>query len=60
VTYFIETVDSQWLILLATHKIPPKIWTALEDKFARENTSSFFDELNSVFDSRYNRVDLLF
>ena len=24
-TYFIQTVESQWLILLATHKTPPKI-----------------------------------
>ena len=24
-TYFIQTVESQWLILLPTHKTPPKI-----------------------------------
>jgi len=58
-TYFIQTIESQWLILLATHKTPPKIWTALEDKFARENTSSFFDQLNSVFDTKYDTLDLL-
>jgi len=58
-TYFIQTVESQWLILLATHKTPPKIWTALEDKFARKNTSSFFDQLNSVFDTKYDTLDLL-
>ena len=59
VTYFIQTVESQWLILLATHKTPPKIWTALEDKFARENTSSFFNQLNSVFDTKYDTLHVL-
>jgi len=58
-TYFIQTVESQWLILLATHKTPSKIWTALEEKFARENTSSLFDHLNSVFDTKYDTLDLL-
>ena len=58
-TYFIQTVESQWLILLDTHKIPPKIWTPLEDKFARENTSSFFNQLNSVIDTKYDTLDLL-
>jgi len=24
--YFLETIESQWLILLATHKTPPAIW----------------------------------
>jgi len=37
----------------------PQIWTPLEVKFARENTSSFFDQLNSVFDTKYNILDLL-
>ena len=59
VTYFVQTVESQCLIFLVTHKTPPKIWTALEDKFARENTSSFFDQLNSVFDTKYDTLDLL-
>jgi len=58
-TYFIQTVESQLLILLATHKTPPKISTALKDKFAREKTSSLFDELNSVFDTKYDILDLL-
>jgi len=58
-TYFIQTVESQWLILLATHKTPPKIWTALEAKFVRENTSSFFDQLNSVFDTKHDILDHL-
>jgi len=58
-TYLIQTVESQWLILHATHKTPPKMWTALEDKFARENTSSFFDQLNAVFDTKYDILDLL-
>jgi len=57
--YFLETIEPQWLILLATHKIPPAIWQAFEDKFARENTSSFFDQLNSVFDTKYDTLDLL-
>ena len=41
--YFIQTVESQWLILVATHTAPSKILTSLEDKFARESTSSLFD-----------------
>jgi len=57
--YFLETIEPQWLILLATHKTPPAIWQAFEDKFARENTSSFFDQLNSVFDTKYDTLDLL-
>jgi len=57
-TYFIQTVESQWLILLATHKTTLKIWTALEDKFARGNTSSFLNQLNSVFDTKYDILDL--
>jgi len=56
--YFMQTVESKWLILLATHKTPSKIWTTLEDKFARENTSSFFDHINSVFDTKYDIFDL--
>jgi len=58
-TYFSQTVESQWLILLATHKAPPKIWTGLEDIFARGSTSSFFDQPNSVFDTKYDILDLL-
>ena len=58
-TYIIQTVKSQWLILLTTHKTPPKIWTALKERFARENTSSLFDHLNSVFDTKYDTLDLL-
>ena len=57
--YFLETIEPQWLILLATHKTPPAIWQAFEDKFARENTSSFFDQLNSVFDTKYDTLDML-
>jgi len=58
-TYFIETVESQWLILLATHKSSTTIGTALKDKFGRENTSSFFNQLNSVCDTKYDILDLL-
>ena len=57
--YFLETIEPQWLILLATHKTPPAIWQAFEDKFARENTSSFFDQHNSVFDTKYDTLHLL-
>jgi len=44
---------------LAIHKTPAAIWQPFEDKFARENTSSFFDQLNSVFDTKYDISDLL-
>ena len=47
---FLETIEYKWLILLATHKTPSAIWQAFEDKLARKSTSSFFDQLNSVFD----------
>jgi len=57
--YFLETIEPQWLILLATHKTPPAIWQAFKDKFARENTSSFFDQFNSVFDTKYDTLYLL-
>ena len=59
VTYSIQTVESQWLILVATHKTPPKILIALEVKLSRENSSSFSDQLNSVFDTKYDILDLL-
>jgi len=58
-TYVIQTIESQWLILLATHKTPPKIWPTLEDKLARETTSSFFDQLNSVFHTKYDIFEVL-
>jgi len=59
-TYLIQTVASQWFILLSTHKTPPKIWTPLVDKFAREKEiSSFFDQLNSVVDTKYDTLDAL-
>ena len=56
-TYFIQTVDPTLLIILTTQKTPSKIWTTLEDKFSREHTSSFFDQLNSVFDTKYDASD---
>ena len=52
-TYFIQTVDPKFLIILATQESPDKIWTTLEDKFARENTTTFFNQLNSVFNTKY-------
>ena len=51
-TYFIQTVDPSFLVILATQRAPDRIWTTLEDKFGRENTTSFFDQLNSVFDTK--------
>ena len=53
-TYFIQTVDPYFLVILATQRAPDRIWTTLEDKFGRENTTSFFDQLNSVFDTKYD------
>jgi len=58
-TYLIQTVEFQWLILLATHRTPPERSTTLEAKFAREKTSSFFDQLKSVFNTKYDILDLL-
>ena len=57
--YFLERIDSKWLILLATHKTPPAIWTAFQDKFDRENTTSFFDQLNAVLDSKYDTSEVI-
>ena len=53
-TYFIQTVDPSFLVILATQRAPDRIWTTLEDKFGRENTTSFFDQLNSVFDTKHD------
>ena len=58
-TYFIQTVESQWLLLLVTHKTPSKIWTPPEDKPARQNPPPCFEEPNSVFDTKYESLDLL-
>src|SRR5205807_9501643 len=55
--YFLETINPRWLILLATPKTPPAIWTAFQDKLDRQNTSSFFDQLNAVLDSQYNTFE---
>jgi len=57
--YFLETIEPQWLILLASHKTPPAIWQAFEDKPARENTSLLFNQLNSLLDTKYDTLDLL-
>jgi len=38
VKYFIQTVESPSIILLITYRTPPKIWTALKDKFDRERS----------------------
>ena len=52
--YFLETIDLKYLILLATHKTLPNIWKVFQDKFARENTSSFFEQLNAFSNTTYN------
>ena len=53
-TYLIQTVDTSFLVILATQRAQDGIWTILEDKFGRENTTSFFNQLNSVFDIKYD------
>jgi hypothetical protein len=46
--YFLETVDPAWLTILTTYKMPSAIWKALQDKFARENTTSYYNHLTSL------------
>jgi len=50
ITYLIQTVDPRWISILATHKEPPRIWKALEDKFARENATAFYTQFQPVYD----------
>ena len=58
-SFFLETVDHQWLPILVTYKTPQAIWTALRDKFARENTTTFYDELSTVLNLRLtNKSDI--
>src|SRR5205814_3777339 len=40
-SYLIQTVDNKWFSILTTHKTPERIWKALQDTFARENTTAF-------------------
>ena len=58
-SFFLETVDHQWLPILVTYKTPQAIWTALRDKFARENTTTFYDELSTVLNLKLtNKSDI--
>ena len=50
--YFLETVSSDWFIILVTYKTPNGIWQALQDKSARENTVSFFDQLVTLLNHK--------
>lgn len=55
--FLLQTIESQWLILLAIYKSPLAVWQAFKDKFATENTSSFFKQPNSIFDTKYDTLD---
>jgi len=46
--YFLETVNPQWHPILTAAKTPSKIWHALKDKFARENTTSFHSQFAAL------------
>ena len=47
-TFFLQTVDPAWLPILRTNRTPPRIWIALQNKFARENTTSFYNQLSGL------------
>ena len=55
--FYLEPIESQWLILLLTHKTPPVVWQVFKDTFAKQNTSSFLDQLNSIFDTQYDTLN---
>jgi hypothetical protein len=46
--YFLETVDPACLIILTIFKTLSVIWKALQNKFARENTTSYYSHLISL------------
>jgi hypothetical protein len=46
--FYLETIDPTWLTVLTTYRTPSAIWKALQDKFARENTTSFYNSLTSL------------
>jgi len=43
--FYLETIDPKWPTILTTYKTSPAIWKALQDKFAHENTTSFYNHL---------------
>src|SRR3989337_812678 len=55
--YFLETVDPTWITILTTHKTPSAIWKAFQDKFARENTVSFYNQFSSLLNFKLNNKD---
>ena len=50
--FILETVDFQWLPIITANKTPSRIWKALQDKFARENTVSFHSQFASLLGLR--------
>ena len=54
--FFLETADSQWLPLITAAETPDKIWKALQDRFARENTVSFSSQSASLLNLRATSI----
>lgn len=50
--FFLSCVDTTWISILTVNKTPNKIWKALEDKFARENTVTFYNQLTSLLNTK--------
>jgi transposase InsO family protein len=50
--FYLETIDPTWLTVLTTYRTPSAIWKALQDKFARENTTSFYNHLSGLLNLR--------
>src|SRR5947207_3463108 len=46
-----------WITILTTNKMPNRIWKALKDKFARENTTSFYKQLSDVLNTQLTSSD---
>jgi hypothetical protein len=50
--FYLETIDPTWLTVLTTYRTPSAILKALQDKFARENTTSFYNHLSGLLNLR--------
>jgi hypothetical protein len=46
--FYLETIDPTWLTILTTYRTPSAVWIALQDKFACENTTSFYNNLSGL------------
>ena len=50
--FILETVDFQWLPVVAANETPSRVWEALLGRFARESTVSFHSQFASLLGLR--------